>query len=106
MFMENETKVTEKIKVEVVYGTPLKQTLLALYIDKEATVEECIHQSKICDYFPEIRVSEVKVGIFSRATTLDSHLKNGDRVEIYRPLIADPKELRKIRAARALKEKE
>lgn len=91
------------IEIEVVYGLPHKQVLLALPVPKGSTIEEAIKLSGIVTHFPEIVPSEAVVGIFSRPEKLQTVLKAGDRVEIYRPLIADPKEMRKLRAARMAK---
>jgi putative ubiquitin-RnfH superfamily antitoxin RatB of RatAB toxin-antitoxin module len=64
------------------------------------TVREAIERSGILDLHPEIDLSSTKVGVFGKVTKLDAVLYPGDRVEIYRPLIADPKEARKKRAAK------
>jgi len=88
------------IDIEVVYGLPHKQVLLALPVPVGSTIEEGIRLSGITAHFPEIVANEATVGIFSRPEKLETVLKAGDRIEIYRPLIADPKEMRKLRAAR------
>jgi len=93
--------VAEKIKIEVVYGLPDNQVLLALEVELGCDILTAIKQSGIVQYFPEIDPENATVGIFSRIAKLDQELRDGDRIEIYRPLIADPKELRKIRAERA-----
>ena len=90
---------TELIDVEVAYACKNKQLLLNIQVNKGATIEEAIHQSGILGEFSEIDLNVNKVGIFSKISTLDKPLKNKDRVEIYRKLIADPKEVRKQRAA-------
>ncbi len=87
-----------KIKVEVCYALPDKQTLLSLEIEASATIENIIKQSGILELYPEIDLSENKVGVFSKLAKLSDTLHDGDRIEIYRPLIADPKEVRKQRA--------
>ena len=91
------------VEIEVVYGVPDKQVLLSLPVPSGSTIEECIKLSGITRYFPEIIISEAKVGIFSRPEKLSTVVKAGDRIEIYRPLIADPKEMRKLRAAKMVK---
>ena len=91
------------IEIEVVYGLPHKQVLLSLPVPIGSTIEEGIKLSGIVAHFSEIVPSEAKVGIFSRPEKLDSILKAGDRIEIYRPLTADPKEMRKLRAAKMVK---
>jgi len=93
----------EVIEIEVVYALPNKQVLLSLPVPVGSTIEECIKLSGITTHFPQIIVSEAKVGIFSRPETLSTVVKAGERIEIYRPLIADPKEMRKLRAAKMAK---
>ncbi|MCG6900653.1 MAG: RnfH family protein [Gammaproteobacteria bacterium] len=94
--MEN----ADTIPVEVVYALPDRQTLLALEVASDATIAAVIEQSGILKQFPEIDLGENKVGVFGKLGKLTDTLHAGDRVEIYRPLIADPKEVRKQRAAR------
>lgn len=96
--------ITDKmLSIEVVYGMPNKQVLLTTCVPEGTTIERAIELSGITSHFPEIKPAEAKVGIFSRVEKLSSILKSGDRVEIYRPLIADPKEMRKLRAAKMAK---
>jgi uncharacterized protein len=95
----------EFIDVEVTYATKDKQLLLAINVNKTATVEDAIRKSGILGEFPEIDLAVNKVGIFSKLTKLDKPLKHKDRIEIYRKLIADPKEVRKQRAAEGKKMK-
>jgi len=92
---------TEMINIEVVYGLPHKQKLLALTVPEGTTIESAIVLSGIEQYFPEIIPSEAVVGIFSKPSKLENIVCDGDRIEIYRPLTADPKEMRKLRAERA-----
>lgn len=87
------------ILVEVVYATADKQKLLIAKVPSGSTAETAIRSSGILNEFPEIDLSIHKVGIFSKACKLDTVLREKDRVEIYRPLIADPKEIRRQRAA-------
>ena len=89
------------IDIEVVYGIPHKQVLLSLKVPEGTTIENCIKLSGIVKHFPEIVPSEAVVGIFSKPDKLDNTVKQGDRIEIYRPLTADPKEMRKLRAEKA-----
>lgn len=86
------------IRVEVAYARPDQQLILTVDVPASARVEEAIERSGILDRFPEIDLVQNKVGIFGKATTLSGGLRAGDRVEIYRPLIADPKESRRQRA--------
>ncbi len=88
----------EMIPVEVTYGHRDSQALLALRVPVGATVKEAIERSGILRRFPEINLEENKVGIFGKVCGLDTSLRDKDRVEIYRPLIADPKESRRKRA--------
>ncbi|HEY9031004.1 MAG TPA: RnfH family protein [Kangiella sp.] len=87
-----------RITVEVCYALPEKQTLLSLEVEASATIEEIVSQSGIIELHPEIDLTQNKVGIFSKLAKLTDTLHDGDRIEIYRPLIADPKEVRKQRA--------
>jgi putative ubiquitin-RnfH superfamily antitoxin RatB of RatAB toxin-antitoxin module len=89
------------ITVEVAYALPEKQTLLSITLPADSTIEQAIVVSEIQKVHPQINLKDIAVGVFSRAAKLSDPLNEGDRVEIYRPLIADPKELRKLRAARA-----
>lgn len=89
------------MKVEVAYALPDRQTLLALEVKPGATARDAIEASGILDSHPEIDLEHNKIGIFGRTVALDEGLRKGDRVEIYRPLIIDPKEVRKQRAEAA-----
>lgn len=87
------------IGIELAYALPTQQVLLKLEVPGGATVEDAIRNSGVLVQFPEIDlVSKNKVGIFSKLVPLDTVLRDKDRVEIYRPLIADPKEIRRQRA--------
>jgi putative ubiquitin-RnfH superfamily antitoxin RatB of RatAB toxin-antitoxin module len=87
------------ILVEVAYALPQKQEVLSLKIRSGALVSEAIARSGILRDFPEIDLDSAKVGIYGKQVKLDAVLRDKDRIEIYRPLIADPKEIRKKRAA-------
>jgi putative ubiquitin-RnfH superfamily antitoxin RatB of RatAB toxin-antitoxin module len=87
------------MKYEVAYGKTEEQVLLVVESSQSLTVQQAIEQSEILQRFPEIDLKVNKIGIFGKAAKLDTVLTEGDRVEIYRPLIADPKEARKKRAA-------
>ncbi len=89
------------ISVEVVYALPDKQYLRSVKLNEGATVEQAINASGLLSLRKDIDLSSNKVGIFSRAVKLGDVVQDGDRVEIYRPLIADPKELRRQRAERS-----
>lgn len=86
------------IKVEVAYATPQTQLIIPFFVAAGTTVAEAIRQSGILEKFPEIDAESSKVGIFGKAVKKTDTLHEGDRVEIYRPLIADPKESRRRRA--------
>ncbi|MDQ2165433.1 MULTISPECIES: RnfH family protein [Vibrio] len=92
---------SEMIHVEVVYALPHEQRVLNLVVDKNSTVETIIQQSGVLELYPEIDLSKNKVGIFSRNVKLDSTVRDRERIEIYRPLLADPKEIRRKRAEQA-----
>lgn len=91
----------EQIQIEVAYATPERQQIIPLRVRKGTSVADCIAQSQIARYFPEIDLNEQKVGIWSKAVKLDHEPRDGDRIEIYRPLIADPKAIRRKRAEQA-----
>jgi uncharacterized protein len=91
------------MNIEIVYGYTDRQLLLSLEVDEAATVEQAIEQSGIMQQFDDIDLKVNKVGIFGKLTKLTAGLKAGDRIEIYRPLLADPKEVRRRRAAEGKK---
>lgn len=93
------------ITIEVVYALPDKQYLRTVTLEEGATVEEAIKASGLLSLRKDIDLKSNKVGVFSRPVKLDDTLQDGDRVEIYRPLIADPKEMRRQRAERAAEKK-
>jgi putative ubiquitin-RnfH superfamily antitoxin RatB of RatAB toxin-antitoxin module len=91
------------IAVEVVYALPEKQYLYTVNVEEGATVEDAIKASGILELRRDINLASNKVGVFSRPVKLGDEVHSGDRIEIYRPLLADPKELRRQRAERAAK---
>lgn len=91
----------QQISLEVAYATPEKQALLEVVVEKGTTVEQAILASGIVKRFPDINLEILKVGIWNRTCKLADLPKKGDRIEIYRPLIADPKEARRRRAEKA-----
>jgi len=97
----------QSINVEVAYALPGKQIIRAVNIDVGTTIGAAIVQSGIMLDFPEldIKLEDAKVGIFGKVAVMTTVLAEGDRVEIYRPLIADPKEIRRQRAAEGKKMK-
>jgi putative ubiquitin-RnfH superfamily antitoxin RatB of RatAB toxin-antitoxin module len=88
------------MNVEVAYAKPGEQVILSLAVAEGETVEAVIRKSGILERFPEIDLEQNRVGIFSKPCKLDQSVRTGDRIEIYRPLIADPKEARRTRATR------
>ena len=96
--------MAEMMRVEVAYALPDRQQLVTLAVAPGTTVAEAIAQSGLVQQFPDIDLALNKVGIWNRVVKLDQQLVAGDRVEIYRPLIADPKEVRKQRAEKAKRE--
>ena len=92
------------ISVEVAYTLPEKQSLVSISVPKNCTVQEAVEQSGLLELYSEIDLKENKVGIWNRTCKISEVLQDGDRVEIYRPLIADPKEVRKLRAQKAKEE--
>ncbi len=75
--------------------------MLTISVPADTCVEQIIRQSGILQQFPQINLSEQKVGVWSRPVKLSDKVQDGDRIEIYRPLIADPKDLRRRRAEKA-----
>ena len=90
----------EEIMVEVAYALPEEQVIISIKIPAIFNVQQAIEKSGIQIKFPSIDLSKNKVGIFGKKTTLDHTLNDRDRIEIYRPLILDPKEMRRKRAAK------
>lgn len=90
------------MNVEVAYALPHEQKIIALEVSEECTAYEAVVRSGITEFFPEIDPASAAMGIFGKAVKdpKSAVLKEGDRVEIYRPLIADPKEVRARRAAK------
>ncbi|CAM2846851.1 RnfH family protein [Vibrio neptunius] len=92
---------SDMIHVEVVYALPQEQRVYTLVVNKTMTVEEIITESGVLEQYPEIDLANNKVGVFSRNIKLDATVRDKDRIEIYRPLLADPKEIRRKRAEQA-----
>ncbi len=88
----------EKINVELVYALPAEQTLLKFEVPKGTAIAEAIKLSGILEKHPEIDLEKGKFGLFGKLSKTDAVLREMDRIEIYRPLIADPKEVRRKRA--------
>lgn len=88
------------ITITVCYATPKKQVQIALSVEESCTVELAIKRSTIMEQFPEIKLAGIAVGIFGQRVKLDSNLQDGDRIEIYRSLLIDPKDARRAKARR------
>ncbi|MCT4709035.1 RnfH family protein [Enterobacteriaceae bacterium H11S18] len=95
--------MSPEISVEVVYALPEKQYLQQVSMPSGSTVEQTIIASGLLELRSDIDLAKNKVGIYSRPVKLTDVVNDGDRVEIYRPLIADPKELRRQRAEKTAK---
>ncbi|AXQ29261.1 RnfH family protein [Solimonas sp. K1W22B-7] len=93
----------ENIRVEVAYALAERQLILELEVPAGTRAGEAVERSGMLRRFPEIDLSRNRLGIFSRPVTADEPLQDGDRVEIYRPLLADPKQVRRQRAAASRK---
>ncbi|QKQ24462.1 RnfH family protein [Candidatus Ruthia endofausta] len=91
------------MQIEVAYALRDKQTLLELEVNEGVTLKQAIEVSGILDIYPQVDLIKDKTGIFGKIAKLDTILRDKDRVEIYRPLIADPKAVRKERAAQGKK---
>ncbi|ADJ28678.1 RnfH family protein [Nitrosococcus watsonii] len=87
--------------VEVAYARADKQVILKASVPENTTLEAAIQASGILEQFPEIDLDKNKVGIFGKLAKRDAPLCLGNRIEIYRPLIADPKQARRERVAKA-----
>ncbi|WP_122096044.1 RnfH family protein [Rahnella sp. Larv3_ips] len=92
-----------EIRVEVVYALPERQYLRTVKLEEGCNVEHALQASGLLELRKDIDLKKNKFGIYSRPVKLTDIVSDGDRIEIYRPLIADPKELRRIRAERSKK---
>lgn len=91
--------MADQIKVQVCYAQRDKQELVDVKVPEGATLQQALEGSGLLVKYPEIDLKKNKFGIFAKLSKVDAVLRDRDRVEIYRPLIADPKEVRKQRAA-------
>lgn len=92
------------INVEVVFALPTSATCLSIEVQKGTTVEQAVIQSGIIEKCPQIDPTALSMGVWNRTVKANYELKDGDRIEIYRPLIADPKDARRKRAEKAKEE--
>ncbi|WP_298641909.1 RnfH family protein [uncultured Cardiobacterium sp.] len=86
------------IRVEVAYAEPDRQKIIPLIMNEGATLQQAVERSGMVRFFPHLDIGKADFGVFSLPRPRDYVLRDGDRVEIYRPLIADPKEMRRQRA--------
>lgn len=93
------------ISVEVVYAYSDRQTIVQLQLESASTVRQAIDASGILQAHPEIVLERSSIGIWSKRVALEDGLQDGDRVEIYRALIADPKVIRRRRAGEAVSQR-
>ena len=93
-----------QIKIEIAYALPEHYYLKRLDVEEGCTVQNVILQSGVLEKYTEIDLRKNKVGIFSRSVKLTDMVNDGDRIEIYRPLLADPKEIRRKRAEQQAQE--
>jgi|SRR5690554_4158951 putative ubiquitin-RnfH superfamily antitoxin RatB of RatAB toxin-antitoxin module len=93
------TEESKDLMVEVAYALPQQQLIIPINVAQGTTAEEAVFASGILEKFPEIDLNANKLGVFGKLVKPDTVLRHLDRVEIYRPLIADPKEVRRQRAA-------
>jgi hypothetical protein len=91
--------MAETINVQVIYALPQRQELINVRLAEGATLQRAVEASGLMQKYPEIDLAKGKFGIFAKLSKVDTPVRDRDRVEIYRPLIADPKEVRKQRAA-------
>lgn len=97
--VDTGSRDTSKINVQICYALPGNSFLKALTLDKGTSIQQAIEVSGVLSTHPEIDLSQLRVGIFGKLKATDTELREGDRIEIYRPLQADPKETRRRRAA-------
>ena len=89
------------LRVEVIYALRDRQVLLALEVEEGTTARQAVERSGILQRYPEIDLARAGLGVFGRMVSPDTLLRGGDRVEIYRSLIANPKEARRSRSGRS-----
>lgn len=91
--------MNNELLVEIAYALPKQQLILELMVPEGTTAEQAVQKSGMLAKFPDIDLTQNKLGVFGKLIKNDTVLRERDRVEIYRPLIADPKEVRRQRAA-------
>ncbi|CUT18217.1 MULTISPECIES: RnfH family protein [Candidatus Ichthyocystis] len=93
---------TENFNVKVVYALREEAVIISLSVPVGSRIEDAIKMSGMLDRFPKIDLNQQKVGIYGRLHDLSAAVSDGDRVEIYRPILVDPKEIRRLRANKLL----
>ena len=91
--------MTQEISIELVFAAPDSQVLHELKLPTKATVASAITASGLAEQYPDYPVFDLPAGIWGRRVTAETELKDGDRVEIYRELLIDPMEARRLRAS-------
>lgn len=99
MAIHNSIDTAAAIEVEIVYALLSRQVLTTIQVPSGTTLEQAIQLSGILKQFPEIDLSKNRIGVFGRLAKRDTLVKLRDRVEIYRPLLIDPKESRRLRVS-------
>ena len=99
--MVSDNVLPKIIPIEVAYASASQSWLIPFEVEEGTTVQQAIASSGILEQCPDINLQTNKVGIFSKIIELDVLVRAGDRIEIYRPLILDPKEARRLRAEKA-----
>ncbi len=83
------------MKIKVVYATPQRQAVVNVELADGGTVQQAIERSGLLVRFPEIDLTQQKVGIYGKVAALDAAVEDGARIEIYRPITADPKTVKR-----------
>ncbi|WP_028204042.1 RnfH family protein [Paraburkholderia nodosa] len=96
--------MSANLSIDVCYALPDAQTLISIELPAGATVQQAIDASGILARHPEIDLAQLRVGVYGKLKPLDTVLADHDRVEIYRPLIVDPKMARQRRVDKTRKE--
>jgi putative ubiquitin-RnfH superfamily antitoxin RatB of RatAB toxin-antitoxin module len=96
--------MSSELKVEVCYALPAEQAIVTLDLPAGATVRDAVERSGLLQRFPELDLTRMKTGVFGKVRALDAAVEAGDRVEIYRPLKADPKVARQRRVEKVRNE--
>lgn len=103
--MVSDNVLPKIIPIEVAYASASQSWLVPFEVEEGTTVQQAIASSGILEQCPDINLQTNKVGLFSKIIELDVLVRAGDRIEIYRPLILDPKEARRLRAEKAKQKK-